>query len=227
MDKEELRRRLFALQDPKYREFQCRLMPTVNPDTVIGVRTPALRTLAKECSPEDARHFLDALPHAYYEENNLHGILLSRLKGPSETIAELDRFLPYVDNWATCDLISPRCFRRHPPELLSSVRRWLSSGAVYTVRFGIGVLLGFYLDEAFRPEYLDWAAAAISGDYYVDMMVAWYFATALAKQYESALPYLENGRLSLFVHNKTIQKAVESYRVSGEHKAYLRTLRRK
>ena len=226
MDPEELRRRLFALQDQKYRDFQCRLMPTVDPLLVIGVRTPALRALARECSPEDGRRYFRALPHHYYEENNLHGILLSRLKDPGEAIAELDRFLPHVDNWATCDLLSPRCFRRRPPELLPAVRRWLASGAEYTVRFGVGVLLGFYLDEAFRPEYLSWAAAAASGEYYVDMMVAWYFATALAKQYDAALPYLEEGRLSRFVHQKTIQKAIESYRVSDEHKAYLRTLRR-
>ena len=220
--------RLFALQDLKYKEFQCKLMPTVDPEAVIGVRTPALRQLARELEgTEEAAAFLQSLPHRYYDENNLHGFLLSLVKDCEETVAGLEAFLPYVDNWATCDLLSPKAFRKHPEQLPEQARRWMDSQHVYTARFGIGVLLSFYLDEAFQPEYLAWVSQVRGGEYYVDMMAAWYFATALAKQYEAALPYLEQGRLGLWVHNKTIQKAIESRRITAARKAYLRTLRRK
>lgn len=224
----ELRERLFALRDPGYREFQCKLMPTVDPETVIGVRTPALRKLAREFGRTDAAApFLEALPHRYYEENNLHGMLLSAWRDYGRTVEALELFLPYVDNWATCDLISPRAFQDHPPALPEQAGTWMAAEHPYTVRFGIGVLLEFYLDEAFRPDFLSWVAAVRSGEYYVNMMIAWYFATALAKQYEAALPYLEENRLETWVHNKTIQKAVESYRVPDDRKAHLRTLRRR
>ena len=219
---------LFALQDLSYREFQCRLMPTVEPETVIGVRTPALRKLAKAfAKTEESEVFLKTLPHWYYEEDVLHGILLSSWKDYGRTVEELDRFLPYVDNWATCDLISPRAFKAHPPELPEQARRWMGEPHTYTTRFGIGVLMEFYLDVTFQTAYLSWVAEVRSEEYYVNMMIAWYFATALAKQYDAALPYLEEGRLAPWVHNKTIQKAVESYRVPNERKVYLRTLRRK
>lgn len=222
----ELQERLFALQDQGYREFQCKLMPTVDRDTVIGVRTPELRKLAKAFgkTPE-ASGFLESLPHLYYEENNIHGFLLAELKDPDEAIAALDRFLPYVDNWATCDLISPKSFKKHPPQVLEAARRWMGDEHPYTVRFGIGVLMGFYLDDAFQPEQLDWVADIRREEYYVNMMIAWYFATALAKQYDAALPYLERHRLANWTHNKAIQKAIESYRVSDAQKAYLRTLK--
>ena len=224
----EIRRRLFELEDPSYKKFQCGLMPTVEPDTVIGVRTPALRKLAKELSKEaDIKDFLEDLPHQYYEENNLHGFLLETIKDYEEAVASVEAFLPYVDNWATCDQMSPRVFKNHLPQLLEKIEQWIQSEQTYTVRFGIGMLMRFYLDEAFLPEYLELAANIRREEYYINMMIAWYFATALAKQYEAALPYIENRRLTPWTHNKAIQKAVESYRIRPEQKAYLRTLKEK
>lgn len=219
---------LFALRDPAYQAFQSKLIPTIDPQTVIGVRMPALRKLAREIAGTPvAEGFLQELPHRYYEENNLHGLLISAIPDYDGAVAALETFLPYVDNWATCDLISPKVFKKHLPELEEKIPTWLAAEAEYTVRFGLGTLLGFYLDDAFRPEHLEWAAALRREEYYIRMMVAWYFATALAKQYDHALPYLEKGRLDLWTHNKTIRKAVESTRVCPEHKAHLRTLRRK
>lgn len=221
-----IQEKLFALQDLNYRQFQAKLMPTVDPEQIIGVRMPALRKLAKELKgTAEAEAFLRTLPHRYYDENNLHGLLLCARSGYEETVAGLDIFLPHVDNWATCDLLSPRAFRTHPPQLPGQIRRWLDSGETYTVRFGLEMLMSFYLDECFRPEYLDWAAEVKSEEYYVRMMVAWYFATALAKQYDAALPYLTGRRLEQWTHNKTIQKAVESYRITPEQKDALRALR--
>ena len=217
---------LFTLQDLSYKEFQCGLMPTVNPDTVIGVRMPALRKLVKDfAETPEAAEFLKALPHRYYEENNLHGLLISAMRDYDRAVAALDAFLPYVDNWATCDLIRPKVFQKHLPELLEKIQVWLASDHTYTVRFGLEMLMTCYLDDAFRPEYLELAAGVRSGEYYVNMMIAWYFATALAKQYDAALPYLRERRLDPWIHNKAIQKAIESCRVTGEQKAYLRTLK--
>ncbi len=228
MNEEPVRGRLFAAQDVGYKAFQCKLMPTVDPETVIGVRIPAIRKLAKELAGEpEAGTFLKSLPHRYYDENNLHGCLISLMRNYQEAAAALDIFLPYVDNWATCDLISPKAFKTHPPELPRQAQRWMDAGHPFAVRFGIGVLLKFYLDGAFQPEYLEWVALLRSEEYYVNMMAAWYFATALAKQYEAAVPYLELERLDLWIHNKAIQKAVESCRVTKEQKVYLRTLKRK
>lgn len=221
-----IQEKLFALQDLNYRQFQAKLMPTVDLEQIIGVRMPALRKLAKELKgTAEAEAFLAALPHRYYDENNLHGLLLCARSSYEETVAGLEDFLPHVDNWATCDLLSPRAFRSHPPQLPEQIRRWLGSGDTYTVRFGLEMLMSFYLDECFRPEYLDWAAEVKSEEYYVRMMVAWYFATALAKQYDAALPYLTSRRLEQWTHNKTIQKAVESYRITPEQKDALRALR--
>lgn len=221
-----MEKRLFALQDPDYRDFHCRLMPTVNPNLVIGVRTPQLRALAKDVDgSEDAKRFLVSLPHRYYEENNLHGMLIERINDFDACIAALDAFLPHIDNWATCDLISPKVFKKHLRELIPQIRRWMASDHAYTVRFGIGMLLKHYLDDAFDLAYLQWVAALEWDDYYVKMMVAWYFATALAKQWDAALPYLTERQLDRWVHNKTIQKAVESYRISDEQKTALRSLR--
>lgn len=218
--------RLFALQDLKYRDFQCKLMPTVNPNTVIGVRTPELRKLAHVFSREpEAANFLQNLPHKYYEENNLHGLLIEGMKDYDQVIAALDTFLPYVDNWATCDLMRPKIFRKHLPELREQIKQWMAFDHVYTIRFGIEMLMTFFLDDQFQPEYLDWVARVRSEEYYVNMMIAWYFATALAKQYDAALPYLRAHRLEPWTHNKTIQKAIESYRITGEQKACLRSLR--
>ena len=201
-------------------------MPTVDPDTVIGVRMPALRKLVKDfAETPEAAEFLKALPHRYYEENNLHGLLISAMRDYDRAVAALDAFLPYVDNWATCDLIRPKVFQKHLPELLEKIQVWLASDHTYTVRFGLEMLMTCYLDDAFRPEYLELAAGVRSGEYYVNMMIAWYFATALAKQYDAALPYLRERRLDPWTHNKAIQKAIESCRVTGEQKAYLRTLK--
>jgi 3-methyladenine DNA glycosylase AlkD len=220
---ESVQARLFELQDLKYRDFQCRLMPTVNPDTVIGVRTPELRKLAKEFSKmPEAEKFLKILPHKYYEENNLHGFLIETIRDYNQAIEAVDAFLPYVDNWATCDLMCPKVFKRHLPELLEQIKVWIKSGRTYTIRFGIGMLMSFYLDEQFKPEYLELAANVKSQEYYVNMMIAWYFATALAKQYDAALPYIEQHRLESWTHNKAIQKAIESYRITDEQKEYLR-----
>lgn len=226
---QEIRARLFALQDKEYQAFQCRLMPTVAPERVIGARTPALRKLAKELARTPlAAEFCRALPHFYYEENNLHGFLLEGIRDYDAGLAAVEAFLPCVDNWATCDMCSgPKAFAKHRPELLEPVQRWLASGHTYTVRYGIGTLMRYYLDDAFQPEYLGWVAAVRSEEYYINMMAAWYFATALAKQYAAALPYLEQRRLEPWTHNKAIQKAVESYRITPEQKAYLKTLKMK
>ncbi len=223
---DEIRKQLFELQDMGYREFHSKLMPTVEKESIIGVRTPQLRKLAKQFArtPESAK-FMKCLPHPYYEENNLHGFLIEAIKDYGECIRALGEFLPYVDNWATCDLISPKVFKKHLPELLGEVRLWLASGHIYTVRFGIKALMSYYLEEEFSPEYPEMVAQIRSEEYYVNMMVAWYFATALAKQYEAVLPYIENRRLSRWAHNKAIQKAVESSRVTDVQKAYLKTLR--
>lgn len=223
---ESVQGRLFELQDPEYRDFHARLMPTVDKDRIIGVRTPALRKFAKEFGrSEDAGEFLKTLPHDYYEENNLHGFLIEDIKDYEQCIHALDIFLPYVDNWATCDMMAPKIFKKHLPELEDKIEEWMASEHTYTIRFGIGMLMRFYLDEAFQTEYLTKAASVESEEYYVKMMVAWYFATALAKQYEAALPFIEERRLEKWTHNKAIQKAVESYRITDEQKKYLKLLK--
>lgn len=219
--------RLFGLQDLNYRCFQCKLMPTVAPESVIGVRTPELRKIAKELSgTAEANEFLKILPHKYYEENNLHGFLIALMTDYNQIIESLDKFLPYVDNWATCDMMCPKVFKKHlPPELLEKIREWLKSSHTYTIRFAIEMLMDFYLNDLFLPEYPEMVAAVKSEEYYVNMMIAWYFATALAKQYDAVLPFLEQHRLEPWTHNKAIQKAIESYRITDEQKAYLRTLK--
>ncbi|MEA4920885.1 MAG: DNA alkylation repair protein [Clostridiaceae bacterium] len=223
---EDIQRRLFELQDLKYKEFQCKLMPTVNPETVIGVRTPDLRKLAKDYSKApEAMEFLKILPHRYYEENNLHGFLIETIKDYDTAITAVDAFLPYIDNWATCDLMSLKVFKQHLTELYEKILVWLKSDKTYTVRFGIGMLMSFYLDEHFKPEMLELVAGVRSEEYYINMMIAWYFATALAKQYAATLPYIQEQHLDKWTHNKAIQKAIESYRISDEAKAYLRTLK--
>ena len=220
--------RLFALQDLKYQSFQSKLIPTICPDTVIGVRMPALLKLAKELSgTPEAAAFLQQLPHAYYEENNLHGLLICQMKDYGRAVEALDAFLPYIDNWATCDLLSPKVFRAHLPELYEKIQTWVHASHPYTIRFGIGMLMSFYLDQAFSPAYPALVAGIRSDEYYVNMMIAWYFATALAKQYEAILPYLQQYRLARWTHNKAIQKALESDRITAEQKRYLRTLKQK
>ena len=217
---------LFALQDTEYQVFQSKLMPTIPPETVIGVRTPLLRKLAKELAgTPQAEHFLQSLPHRYYEENNLHAFLIEKIRDYDTALAETERFLPYINNWATCDCFCPKVFAKHKEELLISIRRWLDSGKLYTVRYAIGMLMRYYLDEDFQPDYLAWVAGVHSEEYYLNMMRAWYFATALAKQPDAVLPWLTDRRLDVWTHNKTIQKAVESYRISPERKQQLRELR--
>ena len=222
----EIRERLRQLQDRQYRDLQVKIIPTVKPESIIGVRTPELRKLAKELAGrEGTGAFLEDLPHAYFEENQLHAFILSGMKDYAECVRRLDRFLPYVDNWATCDQMSPKVFRKHRAELAEKIREWTGSGETYTVRFGIGMLMEHYLDEDFTPACPELAASVRSEEYYVRMMVAWYFATALAKQYDAALPFLENRRLDSWTHNKAIRKAVESFRITPEQKTYLKTLR--
>ncbi len=224
---QEIRDRLFALQDPEYRLFQSKLMPTVDPARVIGVRIPDLRKLSRELAgTEQAAAFVRQLPHDYYEENNLHGFLIVSLRDYGETVAALEAFLPYVDNWATCDLLHPRAFDKRPEALPDQLFRWLQSDRTYTVRFAMGMLMSLYLDEAFRPEYADWIAGIKSEEYYVNMMAAWYFATALAKRWDDVFPYLTDHRLPVWTHNKAIQKAIESRRISPEQKQILRSLKR-
>lgn len=221
-----VREALYALQDREYQAFHSKLIPNVDPRTVIGVRTPALRKFAKEFGKtEDAAEFLKALPHGCYEENNLHGFLIEGIKEYDTCVAYLEAFLPYVDNWATCDMMAPKVLGKHTDRLMGRIERWISSQHTYTIRFGIGMLMRFYLDENFDPACPAMVAGVQSEEYYVNMMIAWYFATALARQYDAVLPYLTEQRLSPWVHNKTIQKAVESRRIDREVKSYLRTLR--
>lgn len=221
-----LRSRLFDDADPEYRLFHSRLVPNLDPGQIIGVRTPQLRAIAKDFSNcEAANDFMNELPHEYYEENNVHGCLICGMKDYTATIAGLDAFLPYVDNWATCDMITPKAFKKHLPELYEKIEEWIDSGEEYTVRFGLEMIMCFYLDGAFKPEYLEKASSVRSDKYYVNMMTAWLFATALAKQYDAALPYIQNHRLDSWTHNKAIQKAVESRRITDEQKNYLKLLK--
>jgi len=221
-----IQQKLFGMQDKTYQAFSAKLLPTVAPEKIIGVRTPALRQLAKEVlAAGEAEGFLTTLPHAYHEENQLHAFILAETKDYDACMALVRAFLPYVDNWATCDQLSPKVFRKHRPELLEQIKLWLHSEDTYTVRFALGMLMVHFLDEDFDPSYLELAAQLRSEEYYVNMMVAWYFATALAKQYEAALPFIENRQLALWTHNKAIQKACESRRVSAVHKKHLRTLK--
>lgn len=223
---ERIREDLFAMQDLSYRDFHSRLMPDVDKAAVIGVRVPELRKYVKELVKDpEIQEFLDDLPHQYYEENNVHGFLIQQMKEYEKCMEELEKFLPYINNWATCDMTSPKVFKKHKEELLEAVRRWIASDHVYTVRYGIGMLMQHYLDEDFREEYPQMVSEIQSEEYYVNMMIAWYFATALAKQYETILPYIEKQKLDVWTHNKTIQKACESYRITPEQKAYLRTLK--
>ena len=220
---EEIRAELGKLQDVKYGDFQRKLIPTVDPESITGVRTPALRKLAKQLMRrEDIGEFLGDLPHGLFEENQLHAFMLSEMKDYAQCLEAVTAFLPFVDNWATCDQMSPKVFKKHKAELLAPVREWISSGKLYTVRFGVGMLLEHYLDEAFDPAHPAMVAEIRSDEYYVNMMIAWYFATALAKQYESVIPYIEAQKLDPWTHNKAIQKAIESNRIPEAHKEYLR-----
>lgn len=218
---------LFSAKDNGYKKFNASLIPTVNPDTVIGVRTPELRRLAKELfGTALAEDFLLCLPHEYYEENNMHAYLIEQIKDFELTLRETERFLPYIDNWATCDTFLPKTFRKNKGALIEKIRLWLVSEHTYTVRFAIGLLMRFFLDDEYSAEYAEAVSKIRSEEYYINMMIAWYFATALAKRPEDILPYLTENRLSTWVHNKTIQKAIESRRISDDMKCCLRSMRR-
>ena len=223
---EQIRKELFRLQDIKYRDFQAKLIPGKDAEDMIGVRTPALRAYAKQLVKEDdISEFLADLPHKYFDENQLHAFIISATKDYGQCIYEVNRFLPYVDNWATCDQMSPKVFKKHKDELLQHIRKWIASNETYTIRFGVGMLMEHFLDDDFAPDYPELVASLRSDEYYVNMMIAWYFATALAKQYESVLPFIEEQRLEPWTHNKTIQKAIESYRITSEQKFYLKSLK--
>ena len=217
---------LFTMQDLKYRDFHAKLMPTVDKDSVIGVRVPMLRAYAKKFGKtEEAKQFLEILPHQYYEENNLHGLLIDQMKDYELCIEELIRFLPYINNWATCDILSVKAVKGHLDSYIKNIYQWLESDYTYTIRFGINMLMRYYLEEEFKIEYPEKVAAIRSEEYYVNMVRAWYFATALAKKYDQVLPFLEEQKMDVWTHNKTIQKAIESYRITLEQKEYLRTLK--
>lgn len=223
---EEIQKQLFELQDMAYRDFHSRLMPGIDKETVIGIRVPMLRKYAKSIAgTELAEKFIKELPHCYYEENNLHMMLITGIKDYDRCLTEIERFLPYIDNWATCDFPAPKCFGNHKEDLLPVIKRWIASSETYTIRYGIGMLMRLYLDADFDTEYVRIVAEVKSDEYYVNMMIAWYMATALAKQWDAVIPYIEEHRMSDWVHRKTIQKAVESYRITDEQKRYLKGYR--
>lgn len=221
-----IREELFSHAESDFALFQAKIMPSIDPCRVIGVRTPILRKMAKNYAKnEQIGIFLADLPHMYFEENNLHAFVISEMRETDRVMCELDAFLPFVDNWATCDQLSPKIFSKMSKSgLLDAAKCYIASGRTYTIRFGLGILMKYFLDEDFTPEILELAASACSDEYYVNMMVAWLFATALAKRYDDAVAYLNERRLPVWIHNKTIMKAIESYRVSDARKEYLRTL---
>lgn len=219
---------LFKLRDEKYAEFQRKLIPNIDSKKILGIRVPESRKLAKKIINQEelSTAFLNSLPHKYYDEDMLHGILISEIKDYEKCICEVEKFLPYVDNWAVCDIMSPKVFKKNKEKLIKKIKSWISSDEVYTCRFGTEMLMSHFLDSDFKPEYLELPANVRSNEYYVNMMVAWFFQTALTKQWDSAIKYLEENKLSVWTHNKTIQKAKESYRISPERKQYLKTLKR-
>ena len=218
--------RLISYKDEKYREFQSKLVPNIDKETIIGVRTPKMRKIAKEIfGTEEASMFLETLPHKYYEENLIHFFLISKIKDFDECIKEVERFLPYINCWPVCDQATPLVFRKNHSKLLPLIKKWIGSDHIYTARFGIRMLMNEFLNDDFKEEYLELVSSKSGDDYYLKMMIAWFFATALAKQYDATIKYIENRCLDPWVHLKTIQKAVESYRVSDEHKEYLKKFR--
>ncbi len=226
MNKADLHRKLYDLQDLKYRDMQIKIIPTVEPESVIGVRTPELKSIAKDILKDgNYKGFLEELPHRYFEENQLHAFIISGIKDLNECMVDLETFLPYVDNWATCDQMSPKIFKKHKDVLFSHIKEWVNSEKTYAVRFGVGMLMEHFLDDDFDPLYPELVAKLRSEEYYVNMMIAWYFATALAKQYESILPFIEEKRLDDWTHNKAIQKSLESRRITEEQKLYLKSLK--
>lgn len=223
---EEIREQLYNMQDEKYRDFQAKLIPTRTLDQIIGVRTPVLRKYAGQLiKRDDISDFLNDLPHRYFDEDQLHAFIVSGIKDYDQCISEVNRFLPYVDNWATCDQMSPKVFAKNKSSLIGQIKEWINDDKTYTIRFGAGMLMQHYLDDDFKPEYLDLVAGIRSDEYYVNMMIAWFFATALAKQYDATVPFIEERRLPDWTHRKAIQKSVESYRITDEQKKYLKSFR--
>ena len=223
---DEIRKELFAQQDTGYKSLQERTINNIDPDSIIGVRTPVLRTYAKELGKrEDVSEFLGVLPHEFFDEDQLQAFIISGMKDYDACMNELEKFLPYVNNWATCDQMSPKVFKKHKQELLKHIKVWIKSKETYTIRFGVGMLMEHFLDEDFDPKYPEMVSKLRSDEYYVNMMIAWYFATALAKQYDAVIPYIEQNRLAVWTHNKAIQKSIESYRITPEQKDYLRSLK--
>ncbi len=224
---DDLQKELIKISDKEYAAFQSKLTPGIDASLFIGVRVPVLRKFAKDyIKKEEAKTFLNALPHKYYDENMLHALLISELKDYNEIINRLDAFLPYVDNWAVCDIMSPKALKKDKKRLIENINIWINSKHTYTCRFGIEMLMSFYLDVDFKVEYLKLVANVHSEEYYVNMMIAWFFATALTKQWVATIPYIESNALDKWVHNKTIQKAIESYRIENDQKTYLRNLKR-
>ncbi len=223
----QIQKMLFEMRDEEYCKFQTRIIPDIDMENVIGVRTPELRKLAKAIKNEQyAQSFLEELPHKYFDENNLHSFIICEEKNIDVCFERVDAFLPYVDNWATCDQLSPKVFKKHTDRLLGKIKEWMQSDKIYTVRFAIEMLMTYFLDERFKPEYLKLAATSTSDEYYIKMMQAWFYATALAKQYDDTLDFLKKNTLPVWTHNKAIQKARESYRITDEQKEYLNTLKR-
>lgn len=225
---EKIQRELFSLQDLKYRDFHSKLMPGIDINRIIGVRTPELRKLSKEFAKDERiGEFLAVLPHQYYDEMNMHGFIISTIKDYDECVRELDRFLPFVDNWATCDLLRPKVFDKklNHERLLEDIKRWMGSSEPFIIRFGIEMLMTFFLDDEFKTEFLDWVTRIKHDHYYVKMMIAWYFATALSKQWDATVPYISTLHLETWTHNKAIQKAIESYRITKEQKELLKGMK--
>ena len=224
-----IKKDLLLMQDKTYKDFHSKLMPTINPNSIIGIRVPVLRDYAKklfkENSIESLNSFLKNLPHEFYEENNIHAFIIEKINNFDECIFYLEEFLPYIDNWATCDMLNPKIFKNNCEKLLEKIYQWINSDSVYTVRFAIGMLMRYFLDEKFETKYLDLVVSINSEEYYINMMRAWFFATALAKQYDQTLPYIKNYSLDKWTHNKTIQKANESFRISKVQKEELKKFR--
>ena len=221
-----IRKELLKLQDNEYRKLQISTIPNVDPESIIGVRTPELRKFAKELfKSSNYEDFINDLPHKYFDENQLHAFIISEIKDYDECLKEFNKFLPYIDNWATCDQSTPKVFSKNKDKLINEIKKWIKAKETYTIRFGVSMLMRNFLDDDFKEEYLEMVSKIRSNEYYVNMMIAWFFATALAKKYDSTIKYIENRKLDICVHNKTIQKAIESYRVTDEHKKYLRGLK--
>ena len=223
----QIREKLFSMQDTDYRDFNARIIPNIPKERIIGVRSPELKALIREYKDTDMTDFLSELPHEYVEESYIHAQLINRIKGFDECLSAAELFLPYIDNWATCDSLAPKAFAKNKPALLERIRVWHSSSHTYTVRFGTGCLMRYFLDGDFDVSYAGMAAAVRSEEYYINMMTAWYFATALAKHYDEVLPFITQHKLDKWTHNKAIQKAVESYRITPEQKAFLKEMKLK